>query len=382
MIFDKLLFGDINMISIILFAFGAFNLFFPLWQPLGTYLKRFECLSSNTNVVEEHYTEPYEKFRVKFVSEYDRSNPITSGESFKEYFEFLKSKILVTLAKINTEGENGAILRPEDIATMMVQQEANQRGYFGNENGVNTLPPGFMGMIGGASNNNMGGGMSADLFGNLLGGSNQMTADVDVFSMLAMNFDNGLSPQTGLFNAFGGFGGGGQGAGLFGPSGPGLFGAAGLGGVPNYSPVQMNDPNGMNMLNFDSLAPSPVKGYDQGRPHGGPFGMQQVPNGGIYDNGMNGGPFAMNNGPFGMNNGGMMDINGDLGIGGSRGMGEPWNNEHSGINQPHYGYNMAPSYPNHNPGGPLMSYQDGYNSNNPVPPGFTNNPPGYQPRYY
>lgn len=96
MIFDKFLYDYISGISIGYFVVGCACLIFPYYVMIGSILNKCRIFkSANRDLsTEVNSTVPYSEFRVKFLTEYDRANPITSAKAMKEYFEFLSSKIV------------------------------------------------------------------------------------------------------------------------------------------------------------------------------------------------------------------------------------------------------------------------------------------------
>ncbi len=88
MVFDKIIYDDIHGISIGIFVFGCFSLFFPVYSFVGSIFKAIGCLKQSS-YVEQNFQVHYNKMRVKFLTEYDRANPITSRQAMKDYFVFL-----------------------------------------------------------------------------------------------------------------------------------------------------------------------------------------------------------------------------------------------------------------------------------------------------
>ncbi len=187
---------------------------------------------------------------------------------------------------------NGSELDTYAMLTMMAQQNNNPMG--SNAGAAGNLPPGFMDTFTGMGAGDMGGfqpGALSTLFGGAPGGGAPgMAGDLDVFSQMAVGFDNG-DLQAGFFgqmlpNPFGN---------PAGHPGPGLFGAGALdfGGQPGpelFGPAQgmgpAFDPMGMHHpLGLDPMMPGPgAGGYygDQthGFPHGGMDGPQFAPQAG------------------------------------------------------------------------------------------------------
>lgn len=93
MIFDKISYDQITAPSIILFAFGAFFMMVPVYRIVGKSLSNKSCYNQHENVQEKNMDDDYENFRTQFLSEYDRSNPVTNAAAMKDYFNFLQRKV-------------------------------------------------------------------------------------------------------------------------------------------------------------------------------------------------------------------------------------------------------------------------------------------------
>lgn len=94
MIFDKINHDRLTVPSIILFAFGLFFMIVPLYRIVGRAFAEKSCYNQHDKVQEKNMDDPYENFRTQFLSEYDRSNPITNAKAMKEYFNFLQRRIV------------------------------------------------------------------------------------------------------------------------------------------------------------------------------------------------------------------------------------------------------------------------------------------------
>jgi hypothetical protein len=245
----------------------------------------------------------------------------------------------------------------------LAQQNNNVMG--SNAGAAGNLPPGFMDVFTGmGATDNRTGNFQPNMLANMFAAGPGMTADLDPFSRLAMDFDNG-NLQGGLFGqmlANPGYANGGIdffGAGAFnfgGPQGPGLFGAP-----PGPEPVF--DPMGLQVgpLGTDPMmAAGPLPGSFFGDPNpafgaaglGGPMYAPQQPGG--YDPG-----FEYQYGGFGPN------------VQHGPGFGEPYAGA-AGMPMPSQGFD--PQYTsNPFPGG--FQPSDGY-------PGYPQHP-GYMqgPRY-
>ena len=95
MIFDKILYDDISNISWGVFIFGAASIVIPFYQIVAQFARKLGCFKSNYNS-EQNFKVHYDKFRLKFLTEYDRSNPITSSQAMKDYFVFLSGRLVLT----------------------------------------------------------------------------------------------------------------------------------------------------------------------------------------------------------------------------------------------------------------------------------------------
>ena len=91
MIFDKILYDNINGISWGVFIYGAVSIIIPFYQIIAGLSRKLGCFKSNYNS-EQNFKVHYDKFRLKFLTEYDRSNPITSTQAMKDYFVFLSGR--------------------------------------------------------------------------------------------------------------------------------------------------------------------------------------------------------------------------------------------------------------------------------------------------
>ena len=69
---------------------GAISIFVPLYLLLLNTAK--DCVKENKKQ-EQNYMVDYDDIRMRFMTEYDRANPITKEYALKEYFAFMKSKL-------------------------------------------------------------------------------------------------------------------------------------------------------------------------------------------------------------------------------------------------------------------------------------------------
>lgn len=69
-----------------------FSIFVPLYLLI---FDLFVCCKKHNKVAskEQNYDADYDDIRTKFLTEYDRANPITKDLAFKEYFNFIKSRM-------------------------------------------------------------------------------------------------------------------------------------------------------------------------------------------------------------------------------------------------------------------------------------------------
>ena len=92
LIFDKFTYGELSVLSIVIFAVGGSAMFIPYYRLFGKCVGSLSCYSSHKNKVEKNFNAPYSNFRTGFFTEYDRANPITSEEAMNEYMTFLLSR--------------------------------------------------------------------------------------------------------------------------------------------------------------------------------------------------------------------------------------------------------------------------------------------------
>ena len=184
-----------------------------------------------------------------------------------------------------------------DGLSLMLNMAQQNNNVMGSSTGAaGNLPPGFMDVFTGvgAAGDSGAGAFQPGMFSNLFAAGPGMSADLDPFSRLAMDFDNG-NLQGGLFGQMLADPGYGQpGAGLFGagafnfpgPQGPGLFGA----GAPQ-GPGAFFEPVGMPVgpLGTDPMMPAgPLPGSFFGDPnpgYGDPMYPPQQPGGFDYQYG-------------------------------------------------------------------------------------------------
>lgn len=68
-----------------------FILLFLPHEAMEKVVKRIGCF---VNVQRErNMSKPYDELRIKFITEYDRSNPITSHKAMGEYFRFFAGSL-------------------------------------------------------------------------------------------------------------------------------------------------------------------------------------------------------------------------------------------------------------------------------------------------
>lgn len=80
------------MPSIVIVAVGGFLTLVPVYRIMGRCIGKMSCYRRYENTVEKDLDENYENMRTRFLSEYDRSNPITHAKAMQEYFRFLESR--------------------------------------------------------------------------------------------------------------------------------------------------------------------------------------------------------------------------------------------------------------------------------------------------
>ena len=85
MIFDRIFRSDISTFSWIFFGFSLFHWIFGVHY---LYVKIFSFKNNEADTNKSSYNDE----RIKFLSEYDRCNPITQQVASREYFQFLKCK--------------------------------------------------------------------------------------------------------------------------------------------------------------------------------------------------------------------------------------------------------------------------------------------------
>ena len=90
MIFDRIFMSDISTFSWIFFGFSLFHWVFGIHY---VYVKIFSFHNNEADTNKNSYNEE----RIKFLSEYDRCNPITQQVASREYFNFLKCKIILPM---------------------------------------------------------------------------------------------------------------------------------------------------------------------------------------------------------------------------------------------------------------------------------------------
>lgn len=163
------------------------------------------------------------------------------------------------------------------LLTNMAQQNNN---LMGNSTGAaGNLPPGFMDAFTGMGGGDAGGFQPGQLT-SMFASPSGMMADLDPFSRLAMDFDNG-NLQGGLFgqmlanpNLGGGldlFSGGGFGFGFGDPQGPGMPFGAPQGPGLNFDPMNMHGAP----FGTDPMMGGPLAGGMFGDPNAGPGFMPQ-----------------------------------------------------------------------------------------------------------
>jgi len=187
MIFDKLLYDKIHLISIGYFVVGCICLLVPYYKPLGRCLGA-ACLRKGKNMTEKNAGLPYKDFRTKFMTEYDRANPVTSEKAMKEYFDYLSNKFK------NPEERK---LNANNILLGMMRQGEQKRAFYGDEqSAMIALPPGFFGGdIGGGQH--IAGGIQPNMFNFF---NNQLLGDLDPFTLAAFDAQSrnmfGADPST------------------------------------------------------------------------------------------------------------------------------------------------------------------------------------------
>ena len=89
---------NISKESLFLVIVGAISIFYPFYL---FFLNTFKACFSKSDVAEQHMLIDYDDMRIRFLNEYDRTNPLTKEEALHEYFDFIKSKFYVKNRQIN-----------------------------------------------------------------------------------------------------------------------------------------------------------------------------------------------------------------------------------------------------------------------------------------
>lgn len=153
--------STVETTATLVLVIGAISIFVPLYLLLLNTAK--DCVKEN-KTQEQNYMVDYDDIRMRFTSEYDRSNPITKDSALKEYFQFMKCKLPFTLAKAKdqmsyTQGMNNL---------MMVQQMNNQTdaAFMAGQRSM------FSGVVG---------GITGGILGDNMQSGNQMYGEVQPF---------------------------------------------------------------------------------------------------------------------------------------------------------------------------------------------------------
>lgn len=100
MIFDLILRSKAGAWGITIFVFGLLFVFIP-FQLLFEIV--FRCTCFRERYKEKRANESYYTMRHKFLTEYDRSNPVTYRMGLKNYGKFMKGKLELFPNKSNPE---------------------------------------------------------------------------------------------------------------------------------------------------------------------------------------------------------------------------------------------------------------------------------------
>lgn len=92
MIFDLMLRSQAGGYGIAMFVFGLLFVFIPFQRPMEMV---FECICFNERHRERRINDSYYTMRHKFLTEYDRSNPVTQRMGMKNYGKFMRGKVLI-----------------------------------------------------------------------------------------------------------------------------------------------------------------------------------------------------------------------------------------------------------------------------------------------
>lgn len=88
--FDLILRNSVEGFSISMMAFGFFFLIIPMQAPIEWIAK---CTCFGDKKVEAKRDVSYDNFRYKFLTEYDRANPVTKRLGMLDYAKYMKGKI-------------------------------------------------------------------------------------------------------------------------------------------------------------------------------------------------------------------------------------------------------------------------------------------------
>lgn len=192
MIFDKMLRGEINVLSYILFGFGCLFLLSPMYLFIGKLFPKALFNSEASKMMEKNYDIPYEELRFKLATEYDRCNPMTKAAAMKEYFAFMKTKCT---SKAQQQEFQNNFLRNQLFG--LANEKAFSSGEGESQNPFNLLGgEAFMGIVNHTEEgqdfnifNNLGALTENDPYQNFQMMNNQYEAEYgfNPFSMLGQN---------------------------------------------------------------------------------------------------------------------------------------------------------------------------------------------------
>ena len=92
-IFDRMLRSKVEGTSTAMLVLGIIGIIYPFYL---LFLNTFkDCCNKQGQTQEQNYTIDYDDFRIRFSNEFDRANPITKDDALIDYFNFMKSSLLM-----------------------------------------------------------------------------------------------------------------------------------------------------------------------------------------------------------------------------------------------------------------------------------------------
>ena len=135
---------SVHWLSFAVLGFGLASIIVPFYQLLANAAKRVAFVRwSKYSPSSEDLSERYDEARLRFLSEYDRANPITEDEGVRDYYRYLEGKV----------GGGEDLEHSAKNSALKAYQEASQnKDYFDELSGREGEPALFEGVLHGSEN--------------------------------------------------------------------------------------------------------------------------------------------------------------------------------------------------------------------------------------